>query len=39
MHAETLLAGVRRIAIDLGDKWSHYCSIDEKGDIAAEGRL
>ena len=30
---------IAAIGIDLGDKWSHYCSIDEKGDVAAEGRL
>jgi hypothetical protein len=37
--ATALHPRIAGIAIDLGDKWSHYCSIDEKGDIAAEGRL
>jgi len=37
--ATALHPRIAGITIDLGDKWSHYCSIDEKGDIAAEGRL
>jgi hypothetical protein len=27
------------IGIDLGDKWSHYCSIGEEGDVIVEGRV
>lgn len=36
--ATALQPRIAGIAIDLGDKWSRDCSIDEKGDIAAEGR-
>ena len=27
------------IGIDLGDQWSHYCVLDEAGEIAEEGRF
>ena len=27
------------IGIDLGDQWSHYCVLDEVGEITEEGRF
>ena len=27
------------IGIDLGDQWSHYCLLDEAGEVAEEGRF
>ena len=27
------------IGIDLGDQWSHYCVLDEAGEIVEEGRF
>jgi transposase len=27
------------IGIDLGDKWSHYCTLDDAGEIIEEGRF
>ena len=27
------------IGIDLGDLWSHYCVLDEAGNVAEEGRF
>lgn len=29
----------RTVGIDLGDKFSHYCVLDEAGDVIEEGRL
>ena len=28
-----------RVGIDLGDKWSHYCILDEEADVVEEGRF
>jgi transposase len=27
------------VGIDLGDKWSHYCSLDDAGEVIDEGRF
>jgi transposase len=40
-----LIAEVRRsrvemtIGIDLGDVWSHYCTLNEEGDVVDPGRF
>jgi transposase len=31
--------GAQTIGIDLGDLWSHYCVLDEAGNVAEEGRF
>jgi transposase len=27
------------MGVDLGDQWSHYCMLDEDGEITEEGRF
>lgn len=27
------------IGVDLGDRWSHYCMLNEEGDVVEEGRI
>ena len=29
----------KTIGIDIGDQWSHYCVLDEEGEVLEEGRL
>ena len=37
--ARTVLVGAMTIGVDLGDQWSHYCMLDEGGEITEEGRF
>jgi hypothetical protein len=32
------LVGATTVGVDLGDQWSHYCILDEDGEITEEGR-
>ena len=34
-----VLVGAATIGIDLGDQWSHYCMLDESGEVTEEGRF
>jgi transposase len=34
-----VLVGATTIGIDLGDQWSHYCVLDEAGEVLEEGRF
>jgi transposase len=34
-----VLVGATTIGIDLGDQWSHYCMLDEAGEVLEEGRF
>ncbi len=37
-HAALLYAGMT-IGIDLGDVWSHYCTLNEDGKVVDQGRF
>jgi transposase len=37
--ARRVLVGATTIGVDLGDQWSHYCMLDEDGEITEEGRF
>jgi len=39
MAPSTDLADGVTVGIDLGDKYSHFCELDAKGDVVEEGRL
>src|SRR5216683_5063624 len=34
-----VLVGATTIGIDLGDQWSHYCMLDEAGEVLEEARF
>jgi transposase len=31
--ARTVLVGATTVGVDLGDQWSHYCILDEDGEV------
>jgi transposase len=37
--ARRVLVGATTVGVDLGDQWSHYCILDEDGEITEEGRF
>jgi transposase len=37
--ARRVLVGATTIGMDLRDQWSHYCMLDEDGEITEEGRF
>jgi transposase len=34
-----VLVGATTVGVDLGDQWSHYCILDEDGEVTEEGRF
>jgi len=39
MAENTNVGGVLTIGVDLGDEWSRFCRLDERGDVMEEGRV
>ena len=37
--ARRVLVGATTVGVDLGDQWSHYCILDEDGEITEECRF
>ena len=37
--ARRVLVEATTVGVDLGDQWSHYCILDEDGEITEEGRF
>jgi transposase len=36
--ARRILVGATTVGLDLGDQWSHYCILDDDGEVTEEGR-